>query len=376
MIPTTSAPARDDKILVAMSGGVDSSLSAALLAREGRSIIGVTMKTFCYSGVNGPSKTCCGLDGIADAKSVAAQLDMPHFVFDVEEDFTRDVIDDFVSEYAAGRTPIPCVRCNSFTKFRDLVTRADTLDCAWLATGHYARVYRTGSGPARLCRGVDDRKDQTYFLWGIPRSALDRLLLPVGALTKPEVREEARRLELDTAEKPESFEICFVPDNDYAGVLRRYLPENHASLSAGTFRFEDGEVAGQHDGYAHFTVGQRKGLPGGFAEPMFVIEIQPEARVVVIGPREALARSGLVAEAANWLDDIPAEREILGVRIRHGAPIVDAEVVRADATSFEVDLLLPQEAITPGQSAVLYRGDFVVGGGVIVSSSGGANPST
>ena len=362
-----------DKILVAMSGGVDSSLSAALLAREGRSVIGVTMKTFCYSGVNGPSKTCCGLDGIADAKSVAAQLDIPHFVFDVEEDFTRDVIDDFVSEYAAGRTPIPCVRCNSFTKFRDLVTRADTLDCAWLATGHYARVFRIGTDPARLCRGVDDRKDQTYFLWGIPRSALDRLLLPVGSLTKPEVREEARRLELDTAEKPESFEICFVPDNDYAGVLRRYLSVDHPALSAGRFRFEDGSEAGEHAGYAHFTVGHRKGLPGGFAEPMFVLEIQPEARTVVIGPREALARSALVAEAANWLDDAPRPGELVGVRIRHGAPIVDAEVLLAGAASFELDLRLPQEAITPGQSAVLYRGETVVGGGVIVSNSPSAN---
>jgi len=370
MIRPSVHPETNDKILVAMSGGVDSSLSAALLVREGRAVIGVTMKTFCYSGVNGPSKTCCGLDGIADAKSVAAQLDIPHFVFDVEEGFTRDVIADFVSEYAAGRTPIPCVRCNSFTKFRDLVKRADTLDCAWLATGHYARVARPETGPAQLCRGIDERKDQTYFLWGIPRSALDRLLLPVGALTKPQVREEARRLELDTAEKPESFEICFVPDNDYAGVLRRYLPVDHPALSTGSFRFEDGSDAGEHPGYAHFTVGQRKGLPGGFAEPMFVLEIQPETRVVVIGPREALARAALVAEAANWLDEIPGPGERLGVRIRHGAPIVDADVVRADGSSFELTLRLPQQAITPGQSAVLYRGDVVVGGGVIVSSSG------
>ncbi len=175
-----------DSVLVAMSGGVDSSLSAALLARQGRPIIGVTMKTFCYSGDEGPSRTCCGLDGIADAKSVAAQLDMPHFVFDVEEDFTRDVIDDFVAEYAAGRTPIPCVRCNSFTKFRDLVSRADSLGCGWLATGHYARVVRPVDRAAELHRAADERKDQTYFLWGIPRSALDRLLLPVGDLTKSE----------------------------------------------------------------------------------------------------------------------------------------------------------------------------------------------
>lgn len=364
-----SRPARlDDAVLVAMSGGVDSSLTAALLAREGRALIGVTMKTFCYSGVEGPGRTCCGLDGIADAKSVAAQLDMPHHVFDVEEDFARDVIDDFVSEYAAGRTPIPCVRCNSFTKFRDLLRRADGLGCRWLATGHYARVVRPREGRPQLRLGADDRKDQTYFLWGMPRPALDRLLLPVGTLTKPQVRAEARRLGLDTADKPESFEICFVPDNDYAGVLRRYLPDDHPSLSPGAIRFEDGAEAGRHAGYAHYTVGQRKGLPGGFAEPMFVLEIRPESRDVVIGPRASLARSRITAAGANWLAAHPAPGERIGVRIRHGAPIVDADVLDATPAGFALELPTPQSAITPGQSAVLYRGDLVLGGGVIVSA--------
>ncbi|WP_419166908.1 tRNA 2-thiouridine(34) synthase MnmA [Candidatus Palauibacter sp.] len=359
-----------DSVLVAMSGGVDSSLTAALLTREGRPVIGVTMKTFCYSGVEGPSRTCCGLDGIADAKSVAAQLDMPHHVFDVEEDFTRDVIDDFVSEYAAGRTPIPCVRCNSFTKFRDLLRRADGLGCRWLATGHYARVVGPGAGRPELHRGADDRKDQTYFLWGMPRRALDRLLLPVGDLTKPQVRAEARRLGLDTADKPESFEICFVPDNDYAGVLRRYLPDDHPALSPGAIRLEDGSEAGRHPGYAHYTVGQRKGLPGGFAEPMFVLEIRPSSRDVVIGPRMSLARSRVVAGGVNWLADRPAGGERIGVRIRHGAPIVDADVLEATSTGFSLDLPTPQAAITPGQSAVLYRSDLVLGGGIIVSAGG------
>ncbi|MDH3734981.1 MAG: tRNA 2-thiouridine(34) synthase MnmA [Gemmatimonadota bacterium] len=358
-------PGTTDPVLVAMSGGVDSSLATALLARGGRRVIGVTLKTFCYSGVEGPSKTCCGLEGIADAKSVAAQLEVAHFVYDVEERFTHDVIDDFVSEYAAGRTPIPCVRCNSFTKFRDLVRRADDLGCSHVATGHYGRVTPGADGAAVLRLGRDERKDQTYFLWGIPRSSLDRLILPLGELTKPEVRAEATRLGLDTAEKPESYEICFVPDNDYAGVLRRYLPDDHPSLSSGPFVLEDGRVVGEHPGYAHFTVGQRKGLPGGFSAPMYVIEIRAHEQTVIVGPRESLARGSLRAGGANWLTDPPEEGETLGVRIRHGAPIVEATLTARGPDTFSVELTLPQSAITPGQSAVLYREDVVVGGGVI-----------
>ena len=221
LVAGTSAATSPGSVLVAMSGGVDSSVTAALLHRAGHRVVGVTMKTFCYTEVEGPARTCCGLEGIQDAQGVAAQLGFPHFVYDVEERFTRDVIDDFVAEYAAGRTPIPCVRCNSYTKFRDLVRRADLLDCEFVATGHYARVERDRHG-ARLLRAEDDRKDQTYFLWGIPSGVLDRLLLPIGDLSKAAVRQTARELGLRTAEKPESFEICFVPDNDYAGVLRRY----------------------------------------------------------------------------------------------------------------------------------------------------------
>ncbi|MFV1986591.1 MAG: tRNA 2-thiouridine(34) synthase MnmA [Gemmatimonadota bacterium] len=352
-------------VLVAMSGGVDSSLTAAILARQGHRVIGATLKTFCYSAVDGPGKTCCGLEGIADAKSVAAQLDFPHFVYDVEETFTRDVIDDFVSEYAAGRTPIPCVRCNSFTKFRDLVRRAGELGCSHVATGHYGRVEPDESGMPHLCRARDARKDQTYFLWGIPRESLAKLLLPLGNLTKPEVRAEAARLGLDTAEKPESYEICFVPDNDYAGILRQYLPDDHPALTPGPFVLEDGAPIGEHPGYAHFTVGQRKGLPGGFSEPMFVLEIRPAERVVVVGPRTSLARGSLSAGAANWLAARPRTGENLGVRIRHGAPIVDAMVTEVSESTFRLELRVPQSAVTPGQSAVLYRDDVVVGGGII-----------
>ena len=190
----------------------------------------------------------------------------------------------------------------------------------------------------------------------------------MGELTKPEVRAEARRLGLDTAEKPESFEICFVPDNNYVGILRRYLPDDHPALSAGPVCLEDESKVGEHDGYAHFTVGQRKGLPGGFSEPMFVIAIRPDDRTIIIGPRESLARSHLVARGVNWLCDPPRSGELIGVRIRHGAAIVEADVTAADQTSFELQTRLPQTAITPGQSAVLYRENVVVGGGVIISN--------
>lgn len=352
------------KVLVAMSGGVDSSVAAAFLARRGHTVIGATLKTFCYSEVDGPAKTCCGLEGIADARSVAARLGIAHVVFDVEKEFTDDVIDDFVREYAAGRTPIPCVRCNSFTKFRDLVRRADALGCDGVATGHYARVVRR-EGETRLARAEDDRKDQTYFLWGIPRPVLARLHLPVGDMRKDEVRAAARRLGLVTAEKPESFEICFVPDNDYAGVLRRYLGEDHPALAPGPFVDREGRVVGRHSGYARFTVGQRKGLPGGYPEPMFVLEIRPERREVVIGPRASLVASSLRAGGANWLAPRPEAGEEVGVRIRHGAAVVPARVLSSSEDEFALELALPQQAVTPGQSAVLYREDVVLGGGVI-----------
>ncbi len=364
--PTAAAPGhREASVLVAMSGGVDSSLAAALLHEAGYRVVGLTMKTFCYSDVPGPSRSCCGLEGIADARSVAARLGIVHTVFDVEESFTRDVIDDFVSEYAAGRTPVPCVRCNSFTKFRDLLHRADAFGCAFLATGHYARVTRENGEPL-LCRAEDDRKDQTYFLWGIPREVIGRLLLPIGEMEKAEVRRQARALDLGTADKAESYEICFVPDNDYAGVLRRYLGDDHPALAPGPVVLENGRTVGEHAGYARFTVGQRRGLPGGFAEPMFVIEIRPGERAVVVGPRASLAKTRVEAARANWLAPVPETGTRVGVRVRHGAPIVEGRLVETGAARFVVDLGLPQNAITPGQSAVLYRDDVVLGGGVIV----------
>src|SRR5689334_4408913 len=251
-----------ERVLVAMSGGVDSSVAAALLHEQGYEVIGATMKLFCY-GDDVPDRPCCSLDSINDARRVCERLGVPHYVLNLESAFGRDVIDDFVTQYAAGRTPIPCVRCNTFTKFRDLLHKADALDAQWIATGHYART-RSGE----LLRGQDTTKDQSYFLWGIDRSVV--------------------------ADKVESQDICFVPDGDHAKVIARRLGRDTPSLSRGPVVLLDGTVVGEHDGYARYTIGQRRGVPGGFAEAMYVVAIRPADRAVVIGPRAALLGRGVV----------------------------------------------------------------------------------
>ena len=356
------------RVLVAMSGGVDSSVAAALLVEQGHDVVGVTMKTFCYSEAPGHSKTCCGLDGIADAKRVADRLGIPHFVFDVEEDFTRDVIDDFVSEYAEGRTPNPCVRCNGNTKFRDLMTRGRVLGCERIASGHYVRIeHADGGRGSAILRGRDALKDQAYFLWGLPAEILPRLLFPVGELTKLEVRARARELGLVTADKPESQEICFVPTGDYRDLLEKRLVA-HPALEPGLIVRRTGEVVGEHRGYAGFTVGQRKGLGGGFVEPLFVLEVRPATREVVVGTREELLQDEVAVGEPNWHGDQPLVGDRLLAQLRHRSPPVGAIV---DEVGEVVVLSLdePRAAITPGQSAVLFDGDRLVGGGRIVRSA-------
>ncbi len=356
---------KPSRILAAMSGGVDSSVTAALLVEAGHEVIGVTMKTFCYDETAGPSRTCCGLDGILDARSVADRLGIRHMVFDVEEEFTRDVIDDFVDEYAAGRTPNPCVRCNSNTKFRDLLRRGEALGCDGIATGHYVRV-RHGAEGSTLHRGADSGKDQAYFLWGLPAGMIPRLHFPLGGLTKPEVRAMARELGLVTADKPESQEICFVPSGDYREFLQQRLRPRHPALEPGPLVTLEGDVVGRHDGYAGFTVGQRKGLGGGFPEPFYVLEIRPEGREVVIGPKEALETHGLEATGANWIASPPAPDEEVLVQIRHRGRGIPARVEASEGgASWECRFLEAEPAVTPGQSAVVFRGDQLLGGGRI-----------
>ncbi len=349
-----------ERVLVAMSGGVDSSVAAALLVEQGFDVVGATMKLFCH-GDDIPDRPCCSLDSIDDARRVCESLGIPHYVLNLERSFGHDVVDDFVAEYARGRTPIPCVRCNTFTKFRDLVRKADAIDARWIATGHYGRMI-----DGALHRAADESKDQTYFLWGIDRRVLDRMLLPLGELTKAETRARARALGLAViADKIESQEICFVPHGDYAAVLEQRLGSDAAALTPGPLMLSSGRVVGEHGGYARFTIGQRKGLPGGFRQPMFVVGIRPADRAVVIGPREELLGSGVIARELNWLGDPLGVGAKVAVRVRHHSVPTPAELLRVEGEEMELALDSPISAIAPGQSLAVYDGSRLAGGGVI-----------
>jgi tRNA-specific 2-thiouridylase len=356
------------RVVLAMSGGVDSSVAAVLLKRQGYDVVGLFMRT----GVHQPEsadtpdrkKGCCSAVDAGDARRVADRLDIPFYALDFEQDFER-IIDYFADEYLAGRTPNPCVVCNTWLKFGKLWAFGKQLDAEFIATGHYARVVANDDGP-ELHRAADPEKDQSYVLFGIRRTILPHLLFPLGDFRKDEVRVLARETGLGVADKPDSVEICFVPDQDHAGLVRRRRPDRD---TAGVIRDSSGKLLGRHDGYERFTVGQRKGLGVATGSRRYVLEIVPETHEVIIGDPDRLLAGGLTASRVNWLTAPPTGPFACRAKIRYRHAAAAATVVVTADGGARVTFAEPQMAVTPGQAVVFYAGDRVLGGGWIESAT-------
>jgi tRNA-uridine 2-sulfurtransferase len=357
-------------VAVAMSGGVDSSVAAAMLAGRGFNVIGLTMRLFCYSETQQSAKSCCNIQAIADARGVCEQLGVPHYVIDCGQEFERDVISRFVASYLAGQTPNPCVDCNSFIKFDFLLRKAVALGADYLATGHYVRLAERGGRPC-LLRGVDSGKDQSYFLWGIGRAALEKLLFPLGDYSKPEVRGLAEKYEIAAREKAESQEICFVENDSVEQFIRAYTEslesggQSPVSTKPGPVLDSEGREVGRHRGSAFYTIGQRKGLGVALGRPVYVTRIDTEHNVIVVGDVQELNSGWLIAGDVNILADIPEDRFRSSVQIRYRQRPVMAEVERTGKNTVRVELEQPQRSVARGQSVVFYDGDLVLGGAVI-----------
>lgn len=358
------------RVLVAMSGGIDSSVAAVMLHEQGYEVIGMTMKTWDYQSSGGSKKEtgCCSLDSINDARNIAVSLGFPHYIVDIREEFGDYVINHFTEEYLNGRTPNPCVMCNTHIKWDSLLRRADKLSCDFIATGHYARV-RQENGRYVISRGLDEGKDQSYALWGISQESLSRTIFPLGQLHKQEIREMATEWGFhELVTKSESYEICFVPDNDYRGFLKRRVENLEEKVAGGEFVLEDGTVVGTHKGYPFYTVGQRKGLGIALGYPAYVIEIQKDKNRVVLGSFDELERDGMYVKNLTLQKyDRLTERLDTITKVRYndsGSPAVIEQV----GDTMKVYFGKGVHAIAPGQAAVFYEGDDVIGGGWINSS--------
>jgi tRNA-specific 2-thiouridylase len=350
------------RIVVAMSGGVDSSVAAALLVEQGHDVIGLSMQLYDQSG-NETFGSCCSLDDLYDARRVADAIGIPHYILNFERQFQDSVVSNFVSEYAAGRTPLPCAHCNSDLKFATLLDRARGLDGDLVATGHYARTDRSPEGRWLLRRGTDHGKDQSYFLASLTQTQLARASFPVGGLTKTEVRAHAHRLGLQVADKADSQEICFVPDGDYASFVSRHEP---SVARAGAIVDPQGHAVGTHGGVHRFTIGQRKGLGISGPAPLYVLKIEAESGRVTVGPRAALERTTLTASGVNWIaGEAPDEWRPVSAQIRHRHAAAAGRVRAARTDGAEFIFEQPQVAVAPGQAVVFYDGDLVIGGGWI-----------
>jgi tRNA-specific 2-thiouridylase len=358
---------RHGKVLVAMSGGIDSTVVALMLHEQGYEVIGITMKTWDYASSGGSKKEtgCCNLDSFNDARAAAVHHGFPHYILDIREEFGGFVVENFVDEYLAGRTPNPCVMCNTHIKWRALLKRANAMDCEFIATGHYAKV-REENGRHLISKGIDETKDQSYVLWGLQQDLLGRTILPLGGYRKTAIRQMAHDFGYpELAKKSESYEICFVPDNDYRGFLKRNVEGLEERMKGGTFVDKQGKILGQHKGYPFYTIGQRKGLDSALGKPAFVTAIDPNTNTVVLGDEEDLMKKDMYVAKMNYIkyaginDGMEAT-----IRIRY-KDMGSAGTLHNKDTGISVSFYENAKGIAPGQSAVFYEGDDVIGGGII-----------